>query len=423
MFPLYTTLPQEEQDKALKEKPDPDRRRVVITTNVAETSLTVEGVVYVVDSGLINEAQWDPESQTKQIVTIPHSQAGCKQRWGRGGRVRDGQAYCLYTEGQFTTLFLPYSVPQIQRSPLEQVVLNAKVAGMDDVAHFDWIQKPPEQELERAPRILRDLGALDEFDDLTLLGVDLQAFADEPTLAKVMVMADRFACAIEMATILPMMKMGGHRYLLRWDRKWDATTRRAVNRIHRALMKGCLDDIEFCLKLYKAWSETEYYGEMIAPDWAVREVWPRHIPSLSLRMKEILGTNDAKKFRDAAVATPGEDNLRELMRQCGLEKVADDWLTDARSALLRAQREAWAKAFFINHSIFKQKIEPERDLLLEALSGHKKEEERRRINLEMLDRVRIILAYCLTERRYEGFPSADVHERGDESGAESNYTY
>ena len=423
VFPLYTTLPQEEQDKALKEKPDPNRRRVVITTNVAETSLTVEGVVYVVDSGLINEAQWDPESQTKQIVTIPHSRAGCKQRWGRGGRVRDGQAYCLYTKEQFETIFLPYTVPQIQRSPLEQVVLNAKAAGIDDVAQFDWIQKPPEKELERAPRVLRDLGALDELNDLTPLGVDLQTFADEPTLAKVMVMADRFACAIEMATVLPMMKMGGHRYILRWDTKWDATTRRAVNRIHRALMKGCLDDIEFCLKLYKAWSETEYYGQLIAPDWAVREVWPRYVPPLSSRMKEILGTDDAKKFRDAAAATPGVDNLRDLVQQFGLEEVADDWLTDAQSALLRVGREAWTKAFFINHSIFKNKIEPERELLLDALSGHKKEEERRPINLDLLDRVRIILAYCLTERRYEGHPGPDVHKEGDGSGTESSYAY
>ncbi|HWS83925.1 MAG TPA: S1 RNA-binding domain-containing protein, partial [Ktedonobacteraceae bacterium] len=423
VLPLYTTLPQEEQDKALKAKPDPNRRRVVITTNVAETSLTVEGVVYVVDSGLINEAQWDPESQTKQIVTIPHSQAGCEQRWGRGGRVRDGQAYCLYTKEQFTTIFPRYSVPQIQRSPLEQVVLNAKVAGIDDVGQFDWIEKPPEQELERAPRILRDLGALDELDDLTPLGIDLQTFADEPTLAKIMVMADRFACAIEMATLLPMIKMGGHRYLLHWDRKWDANTRRAVNRIHRALMKGCHDDIEFGLKLYKAWSETEYDGEIIAPDWAIRDVWPRYVPPLPSKLKEALSEDDAKKFRDQAAATPDSRTLFDLVRLFGLEQFADDWLMDVETALLRARREAWAKAFFINHSIFKNKVDPERELLLDALSGHKKEEERRPVNLELLDRVRIILAYCLTERRYEGFPSTDAQERVDDSNSESTYAY
>ena len=236
VYPLYTTLPQEDQNLALLTKPDPNRRRVVITTNVAETSLTVEDVVYVVDSGLINEAQWDPDSQTKRVVTVLHSRAGCKQRWGRAGRVKDGEAYCLYTENQFFTekkpneesLFLEYTIPQIQRSDLKSVVLAAKAAGIDDLSTFNWIQRPPEEELVRAPQALKQIGALDDRGDLTEHGLELQSFGEEPALANLIAMADQFACAIEMATLIPMMKLGGMRYLLKNDKKWDAVTRRQV---------------------------------------------------------------------------------------------------------------------------------------------------------------------------------------------------
>ncbi|CAG0950620.1 partial ATP-dependent RNA helicase HrpA, partial [Anaerolineae bacterium] len=401
VFPLYTTLPQEEQNKALLKKPDPSKRRVVVTTNVAETSLTVEDVVYVVDSGLINEARWDSKNATKEVVTTLQSQAGCKQRWGRAGRVRDGQAFCLYTENQFKALFPEFTVPQIQRSELDQIVLTAKAAGIDDIRNFDWIQKPPDEELDRAPRVLQKIGALDEKGDLTEHGLNLQAFADEPTLANLMTVADRFACAIEMATLLPMIKVGGLRHLLKWDRKWNAATRRAVGQIHVALKKSCHDDLEFCLKLYTAWSEAQSGGQTIAPEWAFREVWPRYVPtSLSKGMKEILGSK-VPDFLNEARKTIGHDKLRALADKYKLGEEADGWLEEVDAASFRVEREAWARAFFVNHSVFKNKIDPERETLLEALSGHKKEEERRPIDFDLLDRVRIILAYCLPERRYQ----------------------
>ena len=415
VYPLYTTLPQEEQNKALLSKPDPTRRRVVCTTNVAETSLTVEDVVYVVDSGLINEAQWNPDSQTKEVVTVRHSRAGCRQRWGRAGRITDGEAYCLYTKEQFENddLFLEYTVPQIQRSALDQIVLTAKAAGVDDLTSFSWMERPSDEELlERAPRVLRSMGALDENNDLTEHGLQLQAFADEPVLAHLMVTADRFACAIEMATLLPMIKLGGLRYLLRRERNWDATTRRAVNRVHKALMKGCRDDIEFCLKLYTAWSETEYDGQALAPRWAVQKVWPNYMPKLNDAMKEALGTDAADRFRAAAVTALTYDDMCAVVRQFGLGGVAEDWLAEAGTAMLRAKREAWAKAFFVNHSILKNKIEPEREALLDTLSGHKKEAERRPIDFDLLDRLRIVFAYCLVERRYEGLPSDSEGQEG-----------
>lgn len=399
VFPLYTTLPQGEQDKALKKKPDPNRRRVVVTTNVAETSLTVEDIVYVVDSGLINEAQWNPVSQTKQVVTVCHSQAGCKQRWGRGGRVRDGQAYTLYTESQFKGLFPEFTTPQIQRSDLEPVVLAAKAAGIDDLTDFDWIQRPPLEELERAPQALQQIGALDSEGYLTEHGLELQSFGEEPALAHLMAMSDQFSCAIEMATFLPIMKLGGLRFILKTDRKWDATTKRAVERIHQALKKGCKDDLEFCLKLYTAWSEAEWEGHSLAPIWAFQQVWPRFIPKFSETMKALLGDSESE-FRQAIENITSREEINAIVKKFKLEPIPREWINSAEDAVLKAEREAWGNAFYINTSIFKDKINPERNVLLDSLSGHKKEDERRPINYDLLKKVRILMAYCLPDRVY-----------------------
>ncbi len=400
VFPLYTTLAQDDQNKALLKKPDPSRRRVVVTTNVAETSLTVEDIVYIVDSGLINEAQWNIATQTKQVVTVLHSQAGCKQRWGRGGRVRDGQAYCLYTEKQFKTLFPEYTVPQIQRSDLEPVVLAAKAAGIDDLTSFDWIPKPPFAELERAPRSLQKIGALDPDGYLTEHGLELQSLGEEPAMGHLMAMADRFSCAIEMATIIPMIKLGGIRYLFRNERTWDAPTRREVNRIHESITKSCLDDIELCLKIYAAWSEPEFAGQALIPYWAFLEIWPKYIPPLTKEIQQALGEKRTEELRERATHIGSYEDLQKLSNEFGHGEQIKRWFEDAKLAVSSAKREAWAKANFINPSTLKNKIEPQRETLLKALSGHKKETERRPIDFRLLDRVRIIFAFCLPDRRY-----------------------
>ena len=326
VFPLYAELGQPEQRAAYGSKKNPERRRVVISTNVAETSLTVEGIVHVVDSGLINETRWDPAIQTTIVLPTVHSQAGCRQRWGRSGRVRHGVVHCLYTEQQFVNEFPPHTVPEIRRAPLEQVVLTAKAAGVDDVLSFDWIEKPSLDELKRSSLSLSRRGALDKELDLTEHGLELHGFTDHPDIANLMVLADRMACVVEMATLLAMTKAGGRQALLRWNRDWDATTKRHVNRIHRGLISPCQDDVEFYLKLYEAWA----------------------------------GDPQDKSHKASG----------------------------------------WAKANYISHGVFERKVQVERDKLLRPLTGHKKNEELRRINFDLLTRLRMVLVYGLPDRIY-----------------------
>ena len=340
VFPLYTKLPQVAQDKALKPKKDKNRYRVVISTNVAETSLTVQGIVHVIETGLINESQWDPQTQTTFVLPKQHSQAGCVQRWGRAGRVQPGIAHCLYTQEQFER-FPAHTDPEIMRAPLDQIVLTAKAAGVDDVQKFDWIQRPSDAELARAPQFLRQIGALDRDGDLTTHGLELRNFPEEIDVANLMILADRFGCAVEMATLIPMMKLGGYTNVLHWNRSWNAPAKRAVHHIHSGLIKPCLDDVEFYLKLWEAWEGLSFGRE-----------------------------------------------------------------TDE-------QRKEWAARFFVNHTVLKQ-VASERDGLLSALSGHKKDDFFRPIQFDLLTRLRIVLTYGLSNQIYQLTKSSDGEQNGDE---------
>ncbi len=328
VLPLFTKLPQTEQDRALKPKGDDDRIRVVISTNVAETSLTVEGIVHVIETGLLNESQWEPETQTTFVVPKQHSQAGCKQRWGRAGRVQPGLAHCLYTEEQFKS-FPEYTIPEIKRAPIDQIVLTAKAAGVNDIANFNWIEPPSSEELARAPNYLRQIGALDADGDLTEHGLELRNFADEIDVANLMILADRFGCAVEMATLLPMLKLGGYTKLLLWDKSWDAPTKYTVHQIHQGLIAPCSDDIEFYLKLWEAWE-----GSTL-------------------------------------------DHTDET------------------------QRISWARQFFVNHELLSKQITDHRKSLLDALSGHKKDDFIRPINFDLLTRVRIVMTCGLSNQIYK----------------------
>ena len=293
VLPLYSKLPQKQQDLALKPKKNKNRYRVVISTNVAETSLTVEGIVHIVDSGLIYESQWDSETRTSFLLPKQHSRAGCRQRWGRAGRVQPGIAHCLYTEKQFDN-FIPYTDPEIVRAPIDQIVLTALSAGVNKFDEFDWIEPPPIEELTRAPDYLKSIGALDADGDITDHGLELRFFPAEIDIANLMILADRFGCIVEMATLLPMLNLGGYTKLLQWDRGWDAPTKRTVNKIHQGLIQPCQDDVEFYLKIWELW-EGSSFGRKTERE---RNAWAEHF----FVNHEILKENIAKE-REALISS------------------------------------------------------------------------------------------------------------------------
>jgi len=277
-------------------------RRVIISTNVAETSLTVDGVVYVVDSGIIKQTTWDPKTLTQRLVSKRHSQAGCKQRRGRAGRIRAGHAYYLYTAEQFEK-FEEHTLPEIKRAPLEAVVLSAKAAGVADINSFPWFQRNSEMdaELQRSQTALQVRHILDRDGDITEQGLELRSLSLDTQTANFLMNADRFACALEAATLIPMILMqksllGG---LLLWDPNWDATTRWEVKKRHNGLRGGCIDDLDLCMKVFSGW-------EAAGKDNESREAWARNFMVNHEMLANYIFPERSALLDHLSIATKGE---------------------------------------------------------------------------------------------------------------------
>ncbi len=163
LLPLHGDLPPEQQDLAFAPNP---LRKVVVATNVAETSVTIEGVRHVVDSGLARIARYDAERGLSTLFIEPISRASAEQRKGRAGRTAPGTCHRLWTEsGQLNRP--ERNTPEIQRSDLAEVVLLLHSLGIRHAADFDWLDKPDRQAVERAERLLQTLGALTSEERLT----------------------------------------------------------------------------------------------------------------------------------------------------------------------------------------------------------------------------------------------------------------
>ena len=296
VYPLLSTTDPDIQLRARGEKTQ-GRRRVVVSTNIAETSLTIDGITYVVDSGLITQSVWNVSLARKDLPATIHSRYGVRQRWGRVGRKAPGWVFPLYTKEQFEAM--PASTPpEATRDDLEQFLLAAAAAGIADPVGFEWpaafilrgaeweeTDAPRELtdaelspgeptdtgsfvlELERARRALSIRGALDADGDITAAGYEVAAFGGSASHASAIAMADHLACAIETATALSLLAGGrlvGKRGLLRFDREWNAASRTMASRAHAALRAGCDDDLDLVLKVFSGW---ERETPSRRPDW------------------------------------------------------------------------------------------------------------------------------------------------------------
>src|SRR5688572_28897270 len=155
-FPLHGELPPEQQDRAVARY---QARKIIVSTNVAETSLTIDGVTTVIDGGLARVARFDPHRGINTLLIEKISVASAEQRAGRAGRTAPGVAVRLWTEREHGQR-APQELPEVKRLDLSEVVLTLKASGIDDVSSFPWLEKPDAKALERAETLLADLGAL-----------------------------------------------------------------------------------------------------------------------------------------------------------------------------------------------------------------------------------------------------------------------
>ncbi|KAJ3139705.1 DEAH-box ATP-dependent RNA helicase prp22 [Physocladia obscura] len=204
ILPVYSALPAEQQSKIFEPTP-PGSRKVVLATNVAETSITIDGIYYVIDPGFVKQNAYDPKLGMDNLVVIPISQAQARQRAGRAGRTGPGKCYRLYTESAYRNEMLPNTVPEIQRQNLINTVLTLKAMGINDLLNFPFMDPPPVNTMITAMENLYQLGALDTEGLLTRLGRKMAEFPLEPNLSKMLILSVDLGCSDEILTIVAML--------------------------------------------------------------------------------------------------------------------------------------------------------------------------------------------------------------------------
>lgn len=204
-LPLHASLQSIEQRKVFPHAP-PGKRKVIVSTNIAETSITIDDIVAVIDTGRVKETSYDAKNQVQRLQEIWASRAACKQRRGRAGRVRAGKCYKIYTRNVEMNKMPERPEPEIKRVPLEQLCLSVRAMGIQEVNKFlaNALTPPENSAIDGAIKILRRIGALDG-DELTALGLHLSMIPADLRCGKLMVYGAMFGCLDACVTIAAIL--------------------------------------------------------------------------------------------------------------------------------------------------------------------------------------------------------------------------
>ncbi|XP_022905131.2 probable ATP-dependent RNA helicase DHX35 [Onthophagus taurus] len=206
IFPMYGALTNHDQLKVFKPPPD-GYRKVIVATNIAETSVTIPGITFVIDCGFSKSKWFNNETHTDSLIITPISQASANQRAGRAGRLRPGKAYRLYTEKDALNLATTMP-PEIIRTNLNYAVLQLKALGIGNLMKFSFPNPPPAKNLKSALEILYALNSIDINGDLTdPLGFNMAEFPLDPMYSKLLLNSGDFGCSEEMLTIVSMLQV------------------------------------------------------------------------------------------------------------------------------------------------------------------------------------------------------------------------
>ena len=213
VYPLYGTLPPNQQQRIFDPPPPPRRaggtpgRKCIVSTNIAETSLTIDGIVYVVDPGFSKQKVYNPRIRVESLLVSPISRASAQQRAGRAGRTRPGKCFRLYTEGAFKKELIETTHPEVLRSNLSSTVLDLKKLGIDDLVHFDLMDPPAPETMMRALEELNYLACLDDDGNLTMLGKLASEFPLDPSLAVMLISSPEFYCSNEVLSLTALLSV------------------------------------------------------------------------------------------------------------------------------------------------------------------------------------------------------------------------
>lgn len=204
VLPMYSQLPADLQAKIFDAS---DVRKCIVSTNIAETSLTVDGIKYVIDSGFCKVKVYNPRIGMDALQISPISQQNANQRAGRAGRTGPGYSYRLYTERQYVNELLEAQIPEIQRTNLGAVVLLLKSLGVQNLLEFDFMDPPPQDNIVNSMYQLWVLGALDNTGELTEIGKKMVVFPLDPPLAKMLLFSESLGCSAEVLIVVSMLSV------------------------------------------------------------------------------------------------------------------------------------------------------------------------------------------------------------------------
>jgi len=249
--PIYANLPSELQAKIFETTPE-GARKVVLATNIAETSLTIDGIKYVIDPGFAKQNSYNPRSGMESLVITPISKASANQRAGRAGRTSAGKCFRLYTAWSYENELEDNTVPEIQRTNLANVVLMLKSLGIHDLMNFDFMDPPPAETLLRALELLYALGALNDKGELTKLGRRMAEFPLDPQLAKTLIASETFGVSEQVATICSMVSIGASVFYRPKDKQVFA------DNAHKNFSRGDVGDHLALMACFEGWAETNF---------------------------------------------------------------------------------------------------------------------------------------------------------------------
>ncbi|XP_020296312.1 probable ATP-dependent RNA helicase DHX34 isoform X2 [Pseudomyrmex gracilis] len=190
VLPLHSTLSIAEQDKVFDYAPE-GVRKCIVATNIAETSITIDGIRFVADSGKVKEMSYDPSCKMQRLKEFWISKASAEQRKGRAGRTGPGVCYRIYSEEEYNMLER-YSTPELQRVPLDSSLLQMIAMGLPDARKFPFIEPPPADSIENAILSLKDHGALTDNEKITCIGKTLARLPVDITIGKMLIMGSIF---------------------------------------------------------------------------------------------------------------------------------------------------------------------------------------------------------------------------------------
>ncbi|CCM01881.1 uncharacterized protein FIBRA_03952 [Fibroporia radiculosa] len=248
--PIYANLPSDMQAKIFEPTPE-GARKVVLATNIAETSITIDGVVFVIDPGFVKQNSYNPRTGMSSLVVVPCSRASANQRAGRAGRVGPGKAFRLYTKWAYANELEENTVPEIQRTNLGMVVLLLKSLGINDLIGFEFMDPPPGETLMRALELLYALGALNDRGELTKLGRRMAEFPVDPMLSKAIIASEDYRCTDEVLTIISMLQESSSLFYRPKDKKLHADQAR------QNFVRAGGDHFTL-LNVWEQWAETNY---------------------------------------------------------------------------------------------------------------------------------------------------------------------